>query len=135
LLERLSPYDRRHALAVYDLLLISGCEDQDVLLAALFHDAGKADERGRVHVAHRVALVLGRSVAPGAIERMTLNPSRNRFVHGLYLASEHARLGADAARTAGLPERACALVEQHDTRLPPDDPALALLIWADGRAL
>lgn len=135
LLARLGPYDRRHALAVYDLLSASGCDDGDVLLAGLFHDVGKADERARVHLVDRVGLVLGCAIAPGAVKRRTTSRSTTRAWHGLYLAAEHARLGADAALQAGLPPRACALIAAHDGNAALDDPGLALLNWADRRAL
>lgn len=135
LLARLGPYDRRHALAVYDLLVASGCDDEDVLLAGLFHDIGKADERARVHLVDRVGLVLGCAIAPGAVKRRTTSRSKTRAWHGLYLASEHARLGADAARQAGLSPRTCALIAAHDGTAALDDPGLALLYWADRRAL
>src|SRR5690606_33059865 len=51
---RLTPYDRKHALAVHDRLVAGGYVDADLLRAALLHDVGKADERARVGTIHRV---------------------------------------------------------------------------------
>src|SRR5690606_11412375 len=58
LLARLSRADRAHLLGVYRRLVAQGCQDCDVLLAALLHDVGKADERARTGVSQRVAAVL-----------------------------------------------------------------------------
>lgn len=135
LLERLTPYDRRHALAVHELLTAYGCTDNDVLLAAILHDVGKADARTRVRLAHRVALVVGRRLAPRSLARASAVPQHNRVLHGLYLANKHAELGARAAARVGLSPGCCALIAAHDAPPPHDDARLALLIWADERAL
>src|SRR3990172_2792977 len=48
--------DQRHCLDVHGALLRTGCHDQNVLLAALLHDAGKGGFAGaHVHLWHRVA--------------------------------------------------------------------------------
>lgn len=129
LLARLSRADRAHLLAVHRRLLAHGCRDRDVLLAALLHDAGKADERGRVGLSQRVAAVLLRRAVPGLLAALAV-PGRGRWRHGLYLAREHARLGAEQARRVGCSERVCWLIAHHHDAMV-DDPGLRLLQAAD----
>lgn len=51
--------DQRHCLDVYRTLLANGCDDAEMLQAALLHDAGKGSIAGaRFGIAHRVAYVL-----------------------------------------------------------------------------
>ncbi|MGH6912299.1 MAG: hypothetical protein ACREH3_01160 [Geminicoccales bacterium] len=129
LLARLSPYDRLHHLDVYERLLSAGFTDPDLLRAALLHDAGKADERGRVRLRHRVARVILRVVAPGALRRF--GARRSRLWHGMYLAEHHASLGARAAGKAGASPRCCALIAAHESGPDGSDPELLALVAAD----
>lgn len=134
LLERLSPFDRRHALAVYDWLSARGVADSDLLQAGLLHDVGKADERTRVRLLHRVGLVVGRWFAPVWLARHWTPPHDKRLLHGLYLARNHASLGAISAARAGASQRCCALIAAHDHPGPHSDQQLQLLCLADERA-
>jgi hypothetical protein len=131
LLERLSPFDRAHHLRVHWLLQAGGCVDDDLLRAALLHDVGKADERGRVRLGHRVARVLLKRSAPSALARLR-DRGRSGLIHGLYLAEHHAQLGARLALDAGASERCAWLIEHHEQRgAAEQEPALGLLIAAD----
>jgi hypothetical protein len=131
LLERLSAYDRAHHLGVYDSLIVSGWTNEDLLLAAALHDVGKADDVGRVRVAHRVALVLFGRTSPGLLMRLASTPG-SRTRHGFYLAVHHAALGAALAADAGAPERCCQLIAgHHDDRAALTDPDLLALMSAD----
>jgi hypothetical protein len=134
LLSRLTPFDRAHHLRVHALLRARGCDDPDLLLAALLHDVGKADDRGRAAALHRSARVLLRRVSPRLLDRMA-TPGRAGILHGLYLTCHHAALGADLARHAGASERCCVLIACHDSRPPYADPALAALVAADNAAI
>jgi hypothetical protein len=129
LLMRLSPFDRAHHLKVHDTLVNWGCRDPDLLQAALLHDIGKADGRGRVRVHDRVLYVVLQWTTPRLLGRLTAPPGR-RFLHGLYLARNHARLGAQLAADAGASPRCYALIAAHETRRPGDQ-ALVLLQLAD----
>ncbi len=132
LVARLAPGDRAHLLDTRRRLEWAGCDDPDLLLAALLHDVGKADERARVLLGHRVAAVLLGRAAPGLLARLAA-PSRWRLRHGLYLAVAHPRLGADLARRAGCPERVCWLIAHHHDR-PAADASLARLQAVDEEA-
>jgi hypothetical protein len=57
--------DQRHCLDVYEHLAAEGCEDAEVLQAALLHDAGKGRIAGaRFGVHHRVAYVVMEGLSP-----------------------------------------------------------------------
>lgn len=133
LLARLTPFDRLHHLRVYNLLVEQGETDADLLLAAALHDSGKADDRMRVALPHRVVWVLLGATSPGALVRLA---SRDNWIgHGLFLAMRHPELGALLAQQAGASERCCELVRRHHE--PFDsvaDPLLRALILADEEA-
>lgn len=130
LVAELAPADRAHLLAVHDWLQARGCTDPDLLQAGLLHDIGKADHRRQVGLVERIIVVLARRLAPALLPRLARPNSAIPWRHGLYLALEHPRLGADRARRAGCNERVCWLIAHHHG---PDqgDPALRLLQRAD----
>lgn len=134
LLMRLTPFDRAHHLRAHELLVEDGIDEFDVLMAALLHDIGKADDSVRAHAGHRALNVLLGRFAPALLERLTARPG-HRVLHGLYLSRYHARLGAELARTHGASVRCIALIERHDEHGPFDDPGLAALVAADERAI
>jgi hypothetical protein len=126
LVRRLAPADRVHLFTVHRELVRMGMTDQDLLTAAILHDVGKADERGRVTLLHRVVKVLLEAVAPNWLERMSRQDD-NWLRHGLYLALNHPRLGAALAREAGISDRTCWLIEHHaDDTISGDDELRAL---------
>jgi hypothetical protein len=129
LLTRLTPFDRAHHLRVYALLVASGHDDPDLLRAALLHDVGKADERGRVNPLHRTAHVLLGCIAPGLLRRVAI--SGGWLSHGLWLSLHHAENGAVLAARAGASERCCALIAAHAGPLRSSDPLLVALAAAD----
>ena len=134
LLQRMSSFDRAHHLCVHDSLVDDGHHDPDLLLAAALHDVGKSDAQGRVRLGHRVLKVLGERVSPGLLDRVSRWD--NVVGHGLFLAANHAALGALLVRAAGGSERCCELIARHH-----DDPGevgdgdLQALIEADEGAL
>lgn len=133
LLARLTPFDRAHHLRVHELLVARGETDPDLLRAALLHDVGKADERGRAHLGHRALKVLLRPVGQDLLDRLAridVGP-----LHGLALARHHALLGARLAAAAGASARCCELIARHEERPPTGDPDLDALIVADGAAI
>lgn len=133
LLERLSAFDRDHHLQVYSLLVERGETDPDLLLAAALHDGGKADERMRVGLPHRIIKVLLETSIPALLERFSR--WENWLGHGLFLATRHPELGALLACQAGASERCCELIRLHHQPLDrAHDPLLRALILADEEA-
>lgn len=132
LLARLTAFDRAHHLRVYRLLIEAGQDDPDLLLAGLLHDAGKADERGRVSAVHRAAHVVLGLLVPGLLARLAHDGGWLR--HGLWLSVHHAEIGAKLVHAAGGSERCCALIRQHDDPCPAD-PLVAALVAADNAAI
>ncbi|MGI8475556.1 MAG: hypothetical protein ACR2OO_04200 [Thermomicrobiales bacterium] len=111
-------------------LTVHGVSDRDTLTAAILHDIGKADARGRVRLADRTTRVLLRAAAPALLRRLAVIPGP-RWLHGLALCVHHPRLRADLARELGCTERTCWLIRHHEDDPAPDDPDLRLLIAAD----
>ena len=134
LLQRLTPFDRAHHLRVHELLVRNGQCDPDLLRAALLHDVGKADERGRAHIGHRTLKVLLRVLGSVWLERIATTTGRGPR-HGLYLALHHAELGARLVRETGASERCCELIARHEQRSRRDDELLMALIAADEGAI
>ncbi len=112
--------DQRHSLTVYRALRARGCEDADLLAAALLHDSGKGS--GRVPFIVRPAVVLLRALAPLTLEWLALAP-HPWFRRPFYYASRHASIGADLAARAGMSERVVTLIRTHHQ---PDGPAAEL---------
>jgi hypothetical protein len=133
LLARLTPFDRAHHLRVYRLLIDAGHTDPDLLRAALLHDVGKADARGRVGVIHRSVHVLIGSVSPRLLHRIAAD--EGWFQRGIFLSAYHAEVGAALVRIAGGSQRCCDLIRRHNKRSDQNDPLLAALIAADNAAI
>ena len=70
---------------------------QDLLRAALVHDAGKST--ARIAVWERVAHVLMLRLSPALVGR--IGSPHDGLGHGLYVLAHHAELGARLAAAAG----------------------------------
>ncbi len=132
LVERLCPADRAHLLRVHQALIREGVTDHDLLLAGLLHDAGKADEHGRVRLIHRTLKVLVGGISRGLLERICQRKG-GWIRHGMYLAVHHAALGAELARQAECSDRTCWLIAHHDDGTIPGDYSLQLLQEIDAK--
>jgi predicted HD phosphohydrolase len=100
--------DQRHSLDVFYTLQRQGCQDKDILLAALLHDVGK----GHVRLWQRVVYVLLRSGPPGLLRRLA-NPSGSGWRRALASIDEHGRRGAALAREAGASPAVVELIRIH----------------------
>jgi len=116
----MSRNDQRHSLTVYRALRERGCDDADLLAAALLHDSGKGD--GRAPLLVRPPVVLLRAFAPWALRWLSRSP-RPWFRRPFYYAWHHAEIGADLAAQAGLPARVVTLIRMHHQ---PNGPAAEL---------
>src|SRR5579862_4751313 len=65
--------DQRHSLSVYRALRARGCDDAEMLAAALLHDSGKGN--GRVRLWVRPPFVLLRRFAPGVLRWLVRQPT------------------------------------------------------------
>jgi len=120
LFDGMTPRDRRHCLDVHLALRRRGCQDKEVLLAALLHDAGKG---GGVRLWQRVAYVLLEAASPRLLERLA-----ERW--GLAALHRHAERGAELAVGAGAPPAVVELIRRHEERDAGDERS-ALLRAAD----
>ena len=111
----MSRRDQRHCLDVYGALLRTGCHDQNVLLAALLHDAGKGGlASARVRLWHRVAYVVLAAASPRLLERLAGSG-------GLGTLHGHSERGAELAAALGAPEAVVELIRRHEDREAADD--------------
>lgn len=107
----MSANDQRHSLTVYRALRSRGCDDPDLLAAALLHDCGKGG--GRVPLWVRPPMVLLRAFAPGLLRWLTREGQRAAWRRPIYAAWHHPAIGADLAAQAGLSARAVLLIRTH----------------------
>ena len=116
----MSRNDQRHSLTVYRALRARGCDDADLLAAALLHDCGKGG--GRVRLWVRPPFVLLRAFAPGVLGWLARDDDawwRRPF----YYAWRHADVGADLAAATGVSQRTALLIRTHHL---PNGPAAEL---------
>ncbi len=116
----MSRNDQRHSLTVYRALRGRGCDDGDLLAAALLHDSGKGS--GRVPLWVRPPVVVLRAFAPKLLAALARAP-RPGWRQPFYHAVHHAVIGAELAAAAGLSERAVLLIRTHHD---PSGPAAVL---------
>ena len=132
LFQAMPRYDQQHALNVCHTLDRQGHVDNDLLAAALLHDAGKSVAQGAsVGLWHRVAVVLIRIFWPSLLDRLAKD-ERQSWRRPFYVQVHHAAIGAETARQAGCSEITVGLIRRHEDA--PDqtlDPLLAALQAAD----
>lgn len=118
--------DRRHALDVVARLRARRADDRDLLLAGLFHDAGKGRS---IRLWHRVAWSIGERLGPRALRLAARLPGGADAMARL---GDHAARSAALALAAGCGPRAAGLIRGDAP--PADAPAVALLHAADDAA-
>jgi hypothetical protein len=111
--------DQRHGLDVVATLRAAGHDDTDLLLAALFHDAGKG---GRTGLWHRVGWSLGERYGSWVWSILALLPGMRA---GLERMRGHEERSAAMALEAGCSLRTAALIRAtgDDGRDPASGPA------------
>lgn len=151
LFERMPRSDQRHCLDVYYTLVRAGCDQEDLLCAALLHDVGKAAPANggpasltgrpgaawRMTIVHRAAIVLLQGLTPMGprwLARLAADGRGWRAPFAVH--ARHAQVGAEWAADAGCSPAVVALIREHHSSSP--DRAeelehLAALQWADGQ--
>ncbi|GER87568.1 hypothetical protein KDW_17300 [Dictyobacter vulcani] len=129
LFRTMTPADQQHSLRVCRGLQARGCQEHDLLAAALLHDVGKAE--GRVPFWTRPMIVLGKKFTPSLLQRSVIDPEHieharyPRWRRALSYAWYHAEVGASLAAAAGLSERAVLYIRTHHQ---PHGPAAELYL-------
>ena len=126
LFSSLTTRDQQHCLDVYNALREKGHDDNDLLIAALLHDAGK----GTIELWHRVAFVVLEATSPRLLDRFARPGDGGNWRQALHRCRNHPELGAELARQAGSSERVVTLISEHGA----DDRQMAALKAADESA-
>ena len=123
LFARMTPAEQAHCYRVAQSLVARGQTDDDLLIAALLHDVGKA--HAPLQLWERTVVVLGRKLAPGLAERLgRADEATPGLGRAFVTAQQHAAWGAELAERAGAPSRAAALIRRHQNA-PPTPPRTA----------
>ena len=115
LFEQMLPFEKAHALRVFDRLKEQGFTDPDLLIAALLHDVGKV--RYPLKPWERAIGVLVKKFFPGRVAQWGQGEPRG-VAAGVVVAEQHAHWGAMMAEKAGAPEVAVRLIANHQDQIP-----------------
>jgi hypothetical protein len=107
--------DQRHCLHACEHLIEAGCEDTEMLTAALIHDAGKGSIAGaRFGVHHRV-LYTCIEAWPGLVAALS------RWNRGIRSLRYHDRRTIELAVEYGAPEGVVELLREIENQAPPSE--------------
>jgi putative nucleotidyltransferase with HDIG domain len=107
LFRSMSGRDQVHSIRTAELVAQRAPDDEEMIVAALLHDAGK----GRQTLWQRAIYVLALGVAPSWLHSFA-RPGRDTL-GALYRSLRHPILGAELAAAAGCSERVCSLIARH----------------------
>jgi hypothetical protein len=130
LFERMPQHDQRHCLDVYRLLVRGGYNDPLLLRAALLHDCGKVDDRGRpIPLLYYGLFVVLKRVAP-ALYAWAARDGRGPL-HPFAIHAAHDQRSASMAEAAGSPPELVATLRDYaERRITERTRALS---WADNQ--
>jgi len=125
----LQPFEQQHAYSVLEKLKADGCDQAELLKAALLHDIGKI--LYPLKPWERAMIVITRQIAPSLFHTLGQRKPTG-FFKAFAVASRHAEWGADLVTKTGASEVLVELVRHHeDDPLPGQDPLLISLQKAD----
>jgi HD domain len=126
LFAEMTPRDQAHSAQTAMLVAERSPEDEDLITAALLHDAGKGDQS----IWQRVLYV---SLAAATPSLLACLARQGRGTRGaLYRSLHHCRLGAELAARVGCSAETQRLIEGHHAAKA--EGRLGLLQWADEAA-
>ena len=103
--------DQVHSINVLNRLVSDGIRDEDLLKAALLHDAGKSLASPGLFV--RVARVLLGRLWPAGWLRLSTRCQETHWRYPFYVLAHHAELGAELVRQSGAGPRVVEIVRNH----------------------
>ncbi len=126
LFRKMSRVDQAHSLRVYRWLVQRGFQNQDLLVAALLHDCGKA--AAKLSVWQRTLKVLLKGLSPNLWRTLAAPTPPASWRYPFFVLREHPRIGAEWAREAGCSDLACWLIAHHEETVSTDHPYADLLL-------
>ncbi len=128
---RMQASEQTHGLAMFHQFVQNGETSQDLLVAALLHDAGKS--RYPLQTMERVLIVLGEAFLPERVKEWGKGQPVS-WKKSFVVAVQHPTWGAEMAARAGASALTVALILYHQE--PPEIAAgLSPVIAADNHAL
>lgn len=133
LFRQFSAADRQHSYRVMQTLRRAGCEQPELLAAALLHDVGKTRYRPRLW--ERIVGAVVETVCPQCVWRWGRGPARG-WKRPFVIRRQHADWGAELAQKAGSSPRTVAFIRHHQDKQPAAldsqmQEQLRQLQWAD----
>jgi hypothetical protein len=130
LFARMPRHDQRHCLEVYQLLLRGGYDDPLLLRAALLHDCGKVDDRGKpIPLLYYGLFVVLNRVAPALYAWAARNGRGPLYPFAIH-ATHDERSARMAAAAGSPPELVTTLRDYAERRITERTSALS---WADNQ--
>jgi hypothetical protein len=139
LFQQMPRYDQRHSLDVVRTLRAAGCDQPDLLVAALLHDVAKS--AGPLRLWHRVTRVLLEAFAPRWLPWLAREAEPGHWRYPFYIHHVHAEIGARWAEEVGCTSLTVWLIAHHQSSAEWEEGEitdirerlLASLWWADGQ--